>query len=99
MILSKLRLKKRVEYELNCLLSCKLDNNNNNISHLQTNCKDESVPSVISNLHLNSYPDEHSHKDKETKSLLSVKSINNNSKEVDRKKHVIPIITQSSKKS
>ena len=81
------------------LPSCKLDDNKNKISHLQTDFNDESVSSVISNLHLNSYPDKHSHKDEETKSLLSVKSINNNSKEIDRKKHVIPVITQSSKKS
>ena len=78
--LRKLRLKKRVEYELKFLPSCKLDDHKNKISHLQTDFNDENVSSVISNLHLNSYPDEHSYKDKETKSLLGVKTINNNSK-------------------
>ena len=64
MRLSKLRLKKGVEYELNCLPLCKLDDNKNKISHLQNDFNDESVSSVISNLHLKSYPDEHSQKDK-----------------------------------
>ena len=53
---------------------------------------------LFPNLHLNSYPGEYSHKDKETKSLLSIKTINHSLKEIDRKTHVIPIITQSSKK-
>ena len=69
--LSKLRLKERVEYELNVLPSCKLDDNKNKISHLQNHFNDESVSSVISNLHLNSYPDKHYYEDKETESLLS----------------------------
>ena len=89
---------KKVECELNCLPLCKLDDNKNKISHLQNHFNDESVSSVISNLHLNSYPDKHYYKDKETESLLSVKTINNNPKEIDRKKHVITVITQSSKK-
>ena len=57
----------------------------------------ESNPSVISNLHLNSYHDKHSFKDKETKSLLSVKPENNYPKKIDRKKHVITVVNQSSK--
>ena len=80
--------KNRVENELTCFPSCQLGVNNNKISHLQTYFNDESVSSIISNLRLNYYPDEHSHKDEETKSMLSVKSINNNSKDFDRKKHV-----------
>ena len=108
-----------MEYEPNCLPSCKLDDNDNEISHLQNDFNNENVSnksvipadenyiryglsesnsSVISNLYLNSYPDEYSYKDKETKSLLSVKTKNNNPKEIDRKKHVMTIITQSSKK-
>ena len=57
----------------------------------------ESNPSVSFNIHLNSHPGEHYFKDKETKSLLSAKTANNNPKEIDKKKHVITVITQSSK--
>ena len=101
-----------MEYEQNCLPTCKLDENNNKINHLQNDSNDDSVsnkaiipagdlselnPSVISNIHLHYHPDENSFKDKETKSLLSVKTEHNNPKEIDRKKHVITVITQSSK--
>ena len=87
-----------MEYELNCLPTCTLYDKNNEISHLQNDFNDESVSSVISNLHLNSYLDEHSYTDKETKSLLSAKTKKYNQKEIDRKKHVITVIIQSSKK-
>ena len=86
--------KKRVERDKHCLLTCNLDENNNQINHLQNDFNDESVtnksvipegekyiryslsksnPGVSSNLHFNSHPETSCYKDKDTKSLRSVK--------------------------